>query len=466
MTWRGTISKPGDVRMKNACGRDRDTAHIPLFAESDRAQVLVWRGATPIARTALLHDAAAFASAIPATAEIVNCCEDRYNFLVVFVACLLRGKAAILPHDARQSALLAIAEQFSGSLFAADRPMDAPHSLLRRVSFAGTRPSRMAPNPEIPGDQEAVILFTSGTTARAVPIVRSWAWLVAGATDYVSGLSLQRLDGLAIISTVPPQHSYGLEATVMLPLRSNASTYATRPLFPQDVFGALTAARAPAALVTTPFHLEALLRSRERCPKIALVLSATSPLSKALAARAEAAFGAEVREVYGCSEVGLVGTRRPTHSEFWEPGASLTLNQADGRTYVTARHLPNRIELPDVISPEPDGAFRLGERNTDMVKIAGHRASLAGLNLVLRSLPGVVDGVIVSPPGKAAARLAGFVVLDGRSLGDVKRDLRASLAGPFMPRPLLEVPAVPRGATGKVMLEPLLGLLAGRAPRA
>ncbi len=331
MMWRGVIDRSGEVRVRGSRGRDGAAATIPLFADGDGAQTLVWRGATPIARSALLQDAAAFANSIPLAAEIINCCEDRYNFLVVFTGCLLRGKPAILPHDARQSALLAVAEQFSGSLFATDRPIDAPRSLLRRVSFAGVRPSRASSNPDIPGVREAVILFTSGTTGRAVSIARSWEWLVAGANDYISGLSLERFEGLVIVSTVPPQHSYGLEATVMLPLRSSASTHSTRPVFPKDVFGALTSARAPTALITTPFHLDVLLRSKLRCPKLALVLCATSPLSKALAARAETAFGAEVREVYGCSEVGLVGTRRPTHSEFWTPGASLRLNDAHGR---------------------------------------------------------------------------------------------------------------------------------------
>jgi acyl-coenzyme A synthetase/AMP-(fatty) acid ligase len=53
--------------------------------------------------------------------------------------------------------------------------------------------------------------------------------------------------------------------------------------------------------------------------------------------------------------------------------------------------------------------------------------------------------------------------LSGRGIAEVRRELRASIAGPFMPRPLLEVAELPRGATGKIMLEPLLALIGRKA---
>jgi acyl-coenzyme A synthetase/AMP-(fatty) acid ligase len=461
MSAQDSSGRPNDIQVAGARQKPRGRAALPLFPPGRGDQPLVWRGDTPIPKRALVPDALAFLRTLPASAQIVNCCQDRYNFLVVLAACLLRGTPAILPHDARQSALLEIAERFQGALFVADHPLDAPRSVLRQVAFSGADAGR-AQNPEIPREQTAAILFTSGSTGRALPVARSWQWLVEGANDYIAGLGRERLDGLTIVSTVPPQHSFGLEATALLPLRAPVSVRASRPFFPKDVSDALISARKPVALVTTPFHLELILRSNSPFPTLAFVLSATSPLSQALAREAEAAFRTRVLEVYGCSEVGLIGTRRTTLSELWTPGAGLTLRDTNGRTVVTAEHLPSPIPLPDAISLARDGSFRLGARSNDIVKIAGHRASLAGLIATLNAIPGVVDGTIVTRPGETAesrTRLAGFVVLSGRGIAEVRRELRASIAGPFMPRPLLEVAELPRGATGKVMLEPLLALI-------
>ena len=120
-----------------------------------------------------------------------------------------------------------------------------------------------------------------------------------------------------IAATVPAQHSYGIESTVLLAMLGGAAFDAGRPFYPADVAAALERLPEPRALVTTPFHLKTLLRSGLVLPRTALTLSATAPLSPQLAAQAEAALGGQLVEIYGCTEAGQVASRRTTAGELW-----------------------------------------------------------------------------------------------------------------------------------------------------
>ena len=73
---------------------------------------------------------------------------------------------------------------------------------------------------------------------------------------------------------------------------------------------ALAAVPQPRLLVSTPFHLSALLAAEIPLPEVDLLLSATAPLSGELAAKAEARTGAPLHEIYGSTETGQIAVRR------------------------------------------------------------------------------------------------------------------------------------------------------------
>src|SRR6185436_3507265 len=85
-----------------------------------------------------------------------------------------------------------------------------------------------------------------------------------------------------LVATVPPQHMFGLETSVLLPWFSRIAVHAGRPLLPADVARALSEVPEPRILVSTPLHLETLVASGVRLPKVALVLCATAPLQPEL----------------------------------------------------------------------------------------------------------------------------------------------------------------------------------------
>ena len=129
------------------------------------------------------------------------------------------------------------------------------------------------------------IAFTSGSTGRAKPNPKRWSELLSGAHQAQQRFGLTA--GLTVVATVPPQHMYGLETSIMAPLASGVCVHAGRPFFPEDVRTALQEAAPRRVLITTPVHLQACLRADLRWPELAWIVSATAPLSVDLAAHAE-----------------------------------------------------------------------------------------------------------------------------------------------------------------------------------
>ncbi|MEG3194308.1 AMP-ligase, partial [Lysobacter sp. D1-1-M9] len=115
--------------------------------------------------------------------------------------------------------------------------------------------------------------------------------------------------------------------------------------------------------------------------------SATAPLTVELAAAAEACFGCEVREVFGSTETCIFARRRTAIESAWTllPGVRLS-PQPDG-TAVHAAHLDTPVVVADLMDLLPDGRFELRGRSTDLLEIAGKRASLGDLTRKLLAVP-------------------------------------------------------------------------------
>jgi acyl-coenzyme A synthetase/AMP-(fatty) acid ligase len=258
-----------------------------------------------------------------------------------------------------------------------------------------------------------------------------------------------------VVGTVPPQHMYGLETTIMLPLQQGWSLHAGHPILPADVHGDLAELRVPAWLMTTPVHLRAYVSRKTALPGIAHILSATMPLAYSLATKAEHLWDVPVQEIYGCTETGVIGSRRPTAGESWALCRSLRLRQDGDAAWVSEGHVGQPVRLPDRITLQSNDEFLLHGPNHDLVKVAGKRASLAALNAVLVRIEGVVDGTFYRPEDGRSDRLTAFVVAPGLRPSTILKALRSRIDPVFLPRPLHVVEALPRNSTGKLAREQL-----------
>jgi acyl-coenzyme A synthetase/AMP-(fatty) acid ligase len=421
-------------------------ADLPLTSRAPR-EVIFHRGAAPVTTARFLADVAGLAAVLPAEGPVLNFCVDRYLALVAFAAALSRGQVTLLSADRSPQRLADIARAHGARYALSDTDAALPVPVLR----PDAAPGEAAPNPLIPADAVAAIGFTSGSTGEPQPHAKPWGALVAGARAACGRFGVT--GGTSILGTVPAQHMYGFETTVMMPLHGGGAGQAGTVFYPSDIAEALAALPAPRLLVTTPLQMRALLGSQVALPPLAGVISATAPLAPEMAAAAEAAWGAPVREIYGATEAGSIASRRTLDGEAWDPypGMRFEIDAAGAR--VTVPGLPAPVPLSDRLEWVGEGRFRLEGRLADMVKLAGKRASLAGLTRILTGIEGVEDGVFVAPDDldvNPRARLAAAVVAPGMSAEAVVAALRAKVEPAFLPRPVVMLPTLPRDAVGKV----------------
>lgn len=388
---------------------------------------------------------------------VVNICQDRYHFMVGFVATILAGKINILPANDTPAALSQLMAGEPRALCLHDQKGFTPPYPHRLYPSGINVPLRAPCKPNLDSAQIVARVFTSGSTGAPVAHDKTWGKLVAAIQAGAQRMGLDTRP-MNLVGTVPPQHMFGFESLVLLCLISGCPLWSGRPFYPADIVAALNAVPEPRMLVTTPFHLRALLDAHLPLPKIERLLLATAPLSRALAERAEAATGAPLFEIYGCTETGQIASRRTTQSEDWAllPGIHLNpapvnlgehLFIAQGTTIETPTLLADRIQM------QPDGRFNLLGRTADQVNIAGKRSALSYLTAQLKAIPGVIDGVFFLPdaaPTQAINRLCALVVSPSLSAQEILSALRERLDAVFLPRPLISVAQLPYTASGKL----------------
>lgn len=397
-------------------------------------------------------------------------CNSRLNFLVAWLAALRSGVCVVLPPSGGHADLAGVLNSTPHPIIVADDPGEIQPSwrdcakclVCPPVGAVAAAAQDLAWQPE--WDRTAVRLYTSGSTGAPVAHAKTLRQLFAGAQalgDWLAG----ELDGglgavRRIVCSVPPQHMFGLEASVMLSLVHGIAVEAGRPLLPADVQEAF--AEGPTtAWVATPIHLRSLVRSGTTLANCSLVLTSTMPLSQELARQTEALAGAPVLEIYGSTETGVLAMRRSARDAAWRPVGGARVERTGGAALAYGGHFDSPVRLPDEIEIESGGSFRLLGRSADMIKIGGRRASLAGLNLLLAELPGLEDGVFYLPvTTQATDRLC--LIYSGPALerAGAERWLRSRLDPAFLPRAYIQVDRLPRSENGKLPRQALDDLFA------
>lgn len=438
---------------------------LPLIRINGIDAPFAFQNGLVVSARRFLDDVTRLAEMLPAGTHVLNLCSDRYRFTVGFSAALLRGQVNLLPPNQTPALVAQLVDRYPGVYALLDTPTAG---CAGKTFWYPAFDSRAAPAhdiPSLPADRRAALVFTSGSTGEPLPHAKSWGSLVASARSELERFDLHTQSAMAILATVPPQHMYGLESSVLMTMQGGHALDAGRPLFPADVCAELERLPRPRALVTTPVHLRALLAEFSAVPAADLLVCATAPLAPQMAAQAQKLFGAPLHEVYGCTEAGQIATRIPVQDPQWRALSNLALRQDEKGTWVRGGHVDGEVLLHDVIELRGRARFVLHGRNADLVNIAGKRTSLAHLNHHLNSIAGVRDGIFMAPEetGAAVARLVAFVVAPGVDHETVMAALRERIDAAFLPRPLCFVDALPRNATGKLPRATLEALARARA---
>jgi acyl-coenzyme A synthetase/AMP-(fatty) acid ligase len=418
---------------------------------------IAWRDGREIGWGEFARAAATVVRALPAGSAMIDLCEDRYRFLTAFAAALSVGHASLLPPTRAEEVIREIEAAHPGSYRCDDQLIEAALQ---------APPAAASLELQIPADQIATIGFTSGSTGRPQSFPKDWRSVNGSSACNARAIraALGVGDDVAawILATVPPQHTYGMEFSVLLPLLAGMAVHAARPLFPADIARALGELPTPRVLVSTPVHLRALVESPQQFPPVGLIVSATAPLDRELAQAVEAKFAGALLEIFGSTETCAFASRRTARAERWRLHEGVQLESTTDGTLVAAPWNRQRILLQDHVELHGPREFSVQGRNADLIEVAGKRASLADLTRRVLAIEGVRDAVVFQPGAESVAtirRVAALVVAPGLTAALIHDRLAASVDPAFLPRPLLLVDSLPRNELGKLPRAALLAAL-------
>jgi acyl-coenzyme A synthetase/AMP-(fatty) acid ligase len=439
---------------------------LALVSHRSPAAVVAYRSGRPVGAAEFLADARSLAARLPAGTHVLNACADRYRFTVGLAACLISDRVSLLPSTHTPEVVRQLVQFAPDTFCLTDDPacgIDLPRFLHERSDGPGPGAAGEFAVPQIPAERLAAIVFTSGSTGTPLPYRKTWGRLAHCVRNEAAELGLLDGRGYALVATVPAQHMYGFESSVLCALQSGNAFTAERPFYPADVCAAIQAAPRPRVLVTTPVHLRTLLCADLDLPRLDLIVSATAPLARELAREAEDGFGARLLEIYGSTETGQIALRRTSETDAFRLWPGVRLRADNGQVYAHGGHVEQMTPMCDVIEILGEDRFTLHGRTADLVNVAGKRSSFGYLNAQLSAIPGVEEGVFFLREGEddgmtGIARLAAAVVAPGLSAAALLEHLRRRIDPVFIPRPLLMVERLPRNATGKLPHQALQAL--------
>lgn len=433
---------------------------FPLIHNFDPDKAIIRSATGVVSQHDLLARAQGLARRLPDHEYVINLCEDRYYFMLALVSAIQSKRTTLLPPSRHTNDINAAARRYQSTIILTDTSLNDHAKLGTKVVNLRTldiESDAIATSvPLLESEQPVAIAFTSGSTGKPTAHTKLWGTLANTCQRLAQRFGFDKRSP-TIVATVPSQHMYGLEMTVIAALQGGAELAPEQPFFPQDIASCLANYRNP-LLVTTPVHLRAAVRANITFPQANHIVSATAPLSTELAASAEQLFNCELEEIYGCTEAGSIATRRTVDSDDWRLLEEFAFDGKSAEPILHVPYLPEPVPLADQIEQTKNG-FKLLGRNADMLNVAGKRYSLSDLNAVLQSLPEITDGAAFLPDDASEIERPAAVVVSVHSTREIGAALAKHVDAPFIPRPIVKVESIPRNSTGKVSRSELTALL-------
>jgi len=339
-------------------------------------------------------------------------------------------------------------------------------------------------------DDIALILHTSGTTSRPKMVPLSQANVCASARHIAEALQLSSAD--RCLNIMPLFHIHGLIAGVLSSLAGGASVSCSPGFNALRVYAWLDTV-APSWYTAVPtMHQAILARAGRNADSIAqaklrLIRSSSSSLPPHVMAELEATFGCPVIESYGMTEAAHQMASNPLPPAVRKPGS---VGVAAGPEVAIMAETGDRLLPPgdtgEVVirgpnvtrgyldNPEAnatafsDGWFRTGDQGVidadgyltitgrlkEIINRGGEKISPREVDEVLMDHPAVVQAVTFAVPHDRLGEdvSAAVVLAEGAQATEREiRDFAAQRLADFkVPRRLLILDEIPKGATGKL----------------
>jgi len=335
----------------------------------------------------------------------------------------------------------------------------------------------------------ALVLHTSGTTSRPKIVPLTGANIAASAKNIRETLTLTPAD--RCLNIMPLFHIHGLIAAVSASLLAGASVVAT-PGFNALKFFQWLDQEKPSWYTAVPtMHQAILARAPRNAASVAraalrFIRSSSSSLPPQVMAELEAAFRCPVIESYGMTEATHQMASNPLPPRARKPGSvgpaagpEMAIMAADGALLaadelgeivirgpnVTAGYEANPkanaeafahgwFHTGDQGTMDPEGYIRITGRLKEIINRGGEKISPREVDEVLMDHPAIAQVVTFAMPhAKLGEDVAAAIVLREGFVAS-EREIRdfcgARLADFKVPRKLVFLDEIPKGATGKL----------------
>jgi acyl-CoA synthetase (AMP-forming)/AMP-acid ligase II len=356
-------------------------------------------------------------------------------------------------------------------------------------TLEGGSPAQAAQPGAAEAGDIALVLHTSGTTARPKIVPLSQANICASARHIGATLALSPAD--ACLNIMPLFHIHGLIAAVLSSLGAGGAVICT-PGFDALRFFRLLDEERPSWYTAVPTMHQTILTRADRNAeiieraKLRFIRSSSASLPGPVMEQLEAVFGCPLVESYGMTEAShqmasnpLAGPRKPG-SVGQAAGPEVAIMDDDGTILPQGEIGEVVIRGPNVTAgyeANPDanakafthGWFRTGDQGAfdaegfltltgrlkELINRGGEKVSPLEVDGVLSAHPAVAQALTFAMPhAKLGEEVAAAVVLrEGAACTERElRDFAAQQLADFkVPRKVVFLPEIPKGATGKLM---------------
>lgn len=445
----------------------------PLLAQHDDDGWVAFGGAGARTAKQLLRDAARVHAALPPAQDgrrwLMVFKTDRYAFAAALLGAWAGGHAVVLPPNQRGETVTELLGRSDIAGLLHDTEVGGYHRIPQLLGDGLRAPSsaspaagpHSAPNPAATGlprptppAGEAAVLLTSGSSGRSESWPKTGAQLLTEVTTLARHFALQ--PGDRFIATVPPTHLYGLLFGVLLPLVSGGAFCRDTPLHAEAI-GARAREFEAHVLVSVPVHLRAAraLASGGLAP-LHRVFSSTAPLTDETARQFRERHHLPVTEIFGSTETGGIAWRQRSEGPGWTPLPGVNVQtSAEDVLEVDSPWLAPAAERPfvtaDRVRRNADGTFVHLGRSDGVVKIAGLRVSIPGMEDWLLAQPGVQDCVVLAVPEAArGTKLLAAIAAEGWTEERLRQLMGQHFEPATLPKRVLFVDRLPREANGKL----------------
>jgi long-chain acyl-CoA synthetase len=345
-----------------------------------------------------------------------------------------------------------------------------------------------APVVDVAESDDAVFVFSSGTTDRPKAVRHIHRSIDLGTQHWVTALGLGPDDRFQVAT--PPSHILGL-LNLLAAAKAGATVRLHRRFDLDEELRCIEEERMTLEMAVAPIALAMANHPRLEeydLSSLRYIMWGATPITPSVAERVTARTGVRWLPAYGTSEVPVITANPVADPDRWRldsaglPVGGVTLRVVDLETgdvldaggvgevqvlsaSAMAGYLPDEATAAafaegwyrtgDVGWLEPEGWVHLTDRSKEMIKVSGFQVAPAEIEAVLHGHPAVIDCAVFGVPDERAGEIpVAAVQLEPGS--DVSADDLAQLVTDTLAtykrlHHVVIVDAVPRTPSGKVL---------------